>query len=157
METVHLYTDGSCKGNPGPGGWAVILKHGPTNAVRELCGGYSLTTNNRMELTAAIEGLSALKQQCIVELYSDSKYVCDGIGKGWIWNWQQRGWRRNNGKPVPNADLWKKLLPLLGRHEVHTNWIRGHNEHKENERCDALAKSMASPLMPMDTGYLKDA
>jgi ribonuclease HI len=137
MKTIHLYTDGACSGNPGPGGWAAILQFG--DKERELCGGEPETTNNRMELTAVIEGLRALKEPCRVELTSDSKYVIDSVTKGWVYGWQKRGWMKSDKKPALNVDLWERLLPLLAAHDVHFHWIRGHSGHPQNERCDKLA------------------
>ncbi len=137
MHHVIIYTDGSCLGNPGNGGWAAILRFGETE--KELCGGERDTTNNRMELTAVIEGLAALKEPCRVSLVSDSKYVLDAIQKGWARSWKRNGWRKADKKPALNADLWDRLLTLLDRHEVTLTWIRGHQGHPENERCDQLA------------------
>jgi ribonuclease HI len=137
MKTIHIYTDGACSGNPGPGGWAAILTFG--GKEKELCGGEAETTNNRMELTAVIEGLSALKEPCRVELTSDSKYVIDSVTKGWVYGWQKRGWVKSDKKPALNVDLWERLLPLLATHDVHFHWIRGHSGHPQNERCDKLA------------------
>lgn len=137
MKQIELYTDGACSGNPGPGGWAAILRFNGTE--KELCGGERDTTNNRMELTAVIEGLAALKEPCRVSLVSDSKYVLDAIQKGWARSWKRNGWRKADKKPALNADLWDRLLTLLDRHEVTLTWIRGHQGHPENERCDQLA------------------
>ena len=137
MKTVVLYTDGACSGNPGPGGWGAILEYG--GVEKELSGGEASTTNNRMELTAVIEGLSALKQPCRVELYSDSKYVVDGLEKGWAENWKKRGWIKSDKKPALNPDLWEKLLNLTHVHEVHCHWVKGHAENPKNNRCDQLA------------------
>jgi len=134
---VTIFTDGACSGNPGPGGWGAILRYRQTE--RELSGGEKNTTNNRMELTAAIMALSALKEPCKVTLISDSKYLVDGITKGWAKGWRARGWRKADGKPALNPDLWQQLLELLDTHEVSLVWIKGHNEHPENERCDQLA------------------
>ncbi len=139
MKTVYLYTDGACSGNPGPGGWGAILRFG--GHERELCGAAPATTNNRMELTAVIEGLRALKEPCAVELTCDSTYVVNSVTKGWVYNWQRKNWMKNAAGPVPNADLWQALLPLLRTHRVHFHWVRGHVGHPENERCDALAVS----------------
>ena len=137
MKTVTLYTDGACSGNPGPGGWGAILKYGAHE--KELSGGAADTTNNRMELTAVIEGLSILKESCEVELYSDSKYVIDALSKGWVYSWQKNGWRKADKKPALNVDLWEKLLALLERHTLHYHWVKGHAENEYNNRCDALA------------------
>ena len=137
MKEVELFTDGACSGNPGPGGWGVILRY--QGHERELSGGEAHTTNNRMELTAVIEGLSALKEPCIVRLCSDSRYVVDAIEKGWAKSWQRNGWRKADKSPAQNADLWERLLTLLDRHQVTLCWVRGHQGHPENERCDRLA------------------
>lgn len=134
---IELFTDGACSGNPGPGGWGAVLRY--MGKEKELSGGEAETTNNRMELTAVIEGLSALKEPCKVSLCTDSKYVADGIMKGWAESWRAKGWRKGDGKPALNPDLWEKLLELLSVHEVEIIWIKGHNGHPENERCDALA------------------
>ena len=137
MKTVTLYTDGACSGNPGPGGWGAILEYMGTE--KELSGGEESTTNNRMELTAVISGLQALKEPCVVELYSDSKYVIDGLSKGWAVSWQKNGWRKADKKPALNPDLWEQLLDLVGKHEVHYHWVKGHAENPKNNRCDQLA------------------
>ena len=137
MKTVEIYTDGACSGNPGPGGWGVVLRCG--SAEKELSGGEENTTNNRMELTAAIEGLSALKEPCKVLLTTDSKYVSDGITKGWAESWRKNGWRMADNKPALNPDLWERLLELVKIHDVKINWVKGHAGHPENERCDKLA------------------
>ena len=137
MKKIQLFTDGACSGNPGPGAWAAILRYGPTE--KELVGGELDTTNNRMELTAVIRGLQALKEPCEVHITSDSTYVVHSIQKGWLNAWQKNGWRKADKKPVLNRDLWEELLPLLAAHTVHFHWIRGHTGHAENERCDALA------------------
>ncbi|MGI6264970.1 MAG: ribonuclease HI [Acutalibacteraceae bacterium] len=137
MKQIDLFTDGACSGNPGPGGWGAILRF--RGAEKELSGGEANTTNNRMELTAAIEGLSALKEPCRVTLTSDSKYLVDGVVKGWARSWRRNGWRKADKKPALNADLWEKLLLLLEIHEVEMVWVKGHDGHPENERCDALA------------------
>lgn len=137
MKKIHLYTDGACSGNPGPGGWGAILKYMDTERV--LSGGEAQTTNNRMELTAVIEGLAALKSPCEVVLCSDSKYVIDSIEKGWVYSWKKNGWKKADKKPALNIDLWERLLPLLETHKVSFCWIKGHNGHPENERCDELA------------------
>ncbi len=137
MKQVELFTDGACSGNPGPGGWAAILRY--QGVEKELSGGEASTTNNRMELTAVIRGLEALKEPCAVTLCSDSKYVLDAIEKGWARSWQKRGWVKSDKKPALNADLWERLLALLDTHQVTLHWIRGHQGHPENERCDRLA------------------
>jgi len=134
---IELFCDGACSGNPGPGGWGTILRYGKHE--RELSGGEAQTTNNRMELTALIEGLRTLKEPCNVIATTDSKYVADGITKGWARSWQRNGWVKSDKKPALNADLWEALLAELDRHNVTVNWVRGHNGHPENERCDVLA------------------
>ena len=134
---VQMYTDGACSGNPGPGGWGTILRCRGTE--QELSGGERETTNNRMELTAVIEGLKALKKPCEIEIYTDSKYVVDGITKGWARSWKANGWRKKDKKPALNPELWDELLTLLDRHTVRFNWIKGHAGHPENERCDTMA------------------
>ena len=137
MKTVTLYTDGACSGNPGPGGWGAILEY--AGRELELSGGEENTTNNRMELTAVIEGLKRLKEPCTVELYSDSKYVIDALQKGWAWSWRKRGWIKSDKKPALNPDLWEQLLQLTMRHELHYHWVKGHAENEFNNRCDELA------------------
>ena len=137
MKQVYIYTDGACSGNPGPGGWGTVLRFGAHE--KELSGGEANTTNNRMELTAVIEGLRALKEPCIVTLTTDSKYVCDSVCKGWVYGWQKRGWVKSDKKPALNVDLWEQLLPLLEKHQVTFIWVKGHAGHPENERCDRLA------------------
>lgn len=137
MKSVEIYTDGACSGNPGPGGWGAILRYGEHE--KELSGGEAHTTNNRMELTAVIKALEALKYPCSVKLTTDSKYVVDGITKNWAKSWKRRGWKKSDGKPALNPDLWKRLLELLEIHDVEFNWIKGHAGHPENERCDRLA------------------
>lgn len=137
MKKVQLFTDGACSGNPGVGGWGAILRFG--EAEKELSGGEKKTTNNRMELTAVIEGLSALKEPCEVTLVTDSKYVADGITKGWAESWRKNGWRKADKKPALNPDLWGQLLDLLSVHKVEIMWVKGHAGHPENERCDRLA------------------
>ena len=137
MKAVELYTDGSCSGNPGPGGWGAILRYGTHE--KELSGGDAHTTNNRMELSAVIAGLEQLKEPCAVTLTSDSKYVCDAIVKGWARSWKKNGWRKSDKSPALNADLWERLLRLLDIHQVKVVWVKGHAGHPENERCDRLA------------------
>lgn len=140
LSTVEVFTDGACKGNPGPGGWGVVIRYG--NHEKELSGGESHTTNNRMELMAAIEALNALTRPCNVILSTDSNYVKDGITK-WIFGWQKNGWRTADKKPVKNADLWQALLEAVRRHKVDWRWVRGHAGHPENERADQLASEAA--------------
>ena len=137
MKTVEMFTDGACSGNPGPGGWGTILRFG--SAEKELSGGEPMTTNNRMELTAVIRGLEALKEPCRVTVTTDSRYVVDGIEKGWAKSWRARGWVKSDKKPALNPELWGRLLDLLDQHEVTFRWIKGHAGHPENERCDRLA------------------
>ena len=137
MKTVTIYTDGACSGNPGPGGWGAILcYHG---SEKELSGGEAQTTNNRMELTAVIRALRALKEPCAVELYSDSKYVVDALEKGWAKSWQKKGWIKSDKKPALNPDLWEELLALCDRHELRCHWVKGHADNRYNNRCDELA------------------
>ena len=136
LPLVEIYTDGACRGNPGPGGWAALLRMG--DKEREVAGGEPLTTNNRMELTAAIRGLEALKRPCRVALHTDSQYVRDGITK-WIHGWQRNGWRTSDKKPVKNAELWQQLLGAVAPHRVEWHWVKGHSGHPENDRVDALA------------------
>lgn len=142
LPLVKLYTDGACSGNPGPGGWAYVLKHPTSGKVREDSGGEGETTNNKMELTAVIRGLAALKQPCRVELYSDSKYVLQGLSD-WIKGWKARGWRTAAKEPVKNIDLWQALDLEASRHAVTFHWVAGHSGHPENERCDQLAVAAA--------------
>ncbi len=137
MKTVTIYTDGACSGNPGPGGWGAILMYG--GHKKELSGGEAQTTNNRMELTGVIAALEALKEPCAVELYSDSKYVIDGLGKGWAKGWRARGWVKSDKKPALNPDLWGRLLDLCEKHTVSLHWVKGHAENEFNNRCDQLA------------------
>ena len=137
MKTVTLYTDGACSGNPGPGGWGAILEF--MGHEKELSGGEESTTNNRMELTAVIKGLEALKEPCIVELYSDSKYVIDGLQKGWAEGWRKRGWVKSDKKPALNPDLWGRLLDLTEKHQLRYHWVKGHAENEKNNRCDEMA------------------
>lgn len=136
MKKVKIYTDGACSGNPGPGGWGAILKYG--NVEKEISGGEALTTNNRQELLGVISALEILKEPCIVEIYSDSKYVVDAINKKWVYEWELKGWKRKTGE-VANPDLWQRLLPLLEKHTVTFIWIKGHSDNEYNERCDKMA------------------
>ena len=137
MDNVELFTYGACSGNPGPGGWGAFLRMG--THTKEISGGEKSTTNNRMELTAVIEGLSALKRPCHVILTTDSKYVADSIQKGWARSWQKNNWVKGDKKPALNPDLWEKLLSLLDTHDVEIHWVKGHAGHPENELCDRLA------------------
>ena len=137
MKHVDIYTDGSCRGNPDVGGWGAVLVY--NGVEKELCGGEEMTTNNRMELTAVISALSALKEPCRVILTTDSQYVVNGIEKGWAKSWRANGWRKKDKSPALNADLWEPLLTLCETHQVQFNWVKGHAGHPENERCDKLA------------------
>ena len=137
MKTVEIYTDGACSGNPGPGGWGAILRYG--GREKELSGGEAMTTNNRMELTAVIAALEALKESCAVELWSDSKYVVDALSLGWAEKWRANGWKKPDKKTALNPDLWEKLLTLAAEHEMHYHWVKGHADNEYNNRCDALA------------------
>ena len=137
LKKVEIFTDGACSGNPGPGGYGVILRY--NGVEKELSGGDSETTNNRMELTAAIKGLEALKERCIVTLYSDSKYLTDAINCGWAVKWRENGWMRTKRERALNVDLWEKLLELMEEQDVTFVWVKGHAGHPENERCDRLA------------------
>lgn len=139
MKKVSIYTDGACSGNPGKGGWGAVLVYG--GHEKEISGADSDTTNNRMELTAVIESLSILKEPCEVELTTDSKYVCDAINNGWVYSWRKNGWKKADRKPALNIDLWEKLLALIDIHKVSFIWVKGHNGHPYNERCDKLAVS----------------
>lgn len=137
MKTVEIWTDGACSGNPGPGGWGALLRYGERE--KELCGGEAETTNNRMELTAAIEALNSLKEPCHVVLTTDSQYVKGGI-TGWIHGWKKNGWKTANKKPVKNAELWQALDEAVSRHKVEWHWVKGHAGHAENEKADELAR-----------------
>ena len=137
IKKVEIFSDGACSGNPGPGGYGVILRFG--EHIKELSGGEHETTNNRMELTGVIKGLDALKEPCEVTLTTDSKYVVDSVTKGWVYGWKSKGWKKSDGKPALNVDLWEQLLPLLQKHTVNFVWVKGHAGHPENERCDKLA------------------
>ena len=140
MKQVEIFTDGACKGNPGPGGWGVVLRMG--HHEKELAGNEKATTNNRMELTAAIRALESLKEPCVVHLHTDSRYVIDGI-TGWIFGWQKNGWKTAARKPVLNADLWQDLQSAARRHQIEWIWVKGHDGHPENERADKLASDAA--------------
>lgn len=137
IKKVEIFSDGACSGNPGPGGYGVILRFG--EHIKELSGGEHETTNNRMELTGVIKGLDALKEPCEVTLTTDSKYVVDSVTKGWVYGWKSKGWKKSDGNPALNVDLWEQLLPLLQKHKVNFVWVKGHAGHPENERCDKLA------------------
>lgn len=140
LPQVDIFTDGACKGNPGPGGWGAVLRFGEKE--RELSGGEAQTTNNRMEMMAAVEALNALKKPCRVTLHTDSKYVMDGITK-WVFGWQKKGWRTADNKPVKNVEIWQALVKAAARHEVSWKWVKGHAGHPENERADRLASDAA--------------
>ena len=145
LKRVEIFTDGACSGNPGAGGWGAILRY--NNVEKELSGGEENTTNNRMELTAVISALAALKEACNITLYTDSRYVMDGIEK-WIATWKQNGWRTANKKsPVKNIELWQQLDELQEKHEIRWVWVKGHAGHKENERCDELARTEAQKFL----------
>lgn len=149
---VTIYTDGACSGNPGPGGYGVVLLSGERRL--ELSEGYRTTTNNRMELLAVIVALETLKHPCRVTIFSDSQYVVKAINDGWLKGWIRRGWKKSNKKPVENVDLWRRLLPLLEQHEIEFKWVRGHSNVRENERCDELAVAAASaPELCEDVGF----
>ncbi len=137
MKQIEMFTDGACSGNPGAGGWGTILRYG--SYEKEFSGGSPDTTNNRMEMTAVIEGLKKLKEPCSVTVTTDSKYVVDSITKKWVYSWKKRNWIKSDGKPALNADLWQEMLKLLEIHDVTFIWVKGHAGHPENERCDALA------------------
>lgn len=139
MKKVEIFTDGACSGNPGPGGWGAVLRY--NDVEKELSGGEKSTTNNRMELTAVISALGVLKYPCEVTVTTDSKYVYDSVTKGWVYSWKKNGWKKADKKPALNTDLWDELLALLDKHKVTFCWVKGHNEHPENERCDKLAVS----------------
>lgn len=134
---VYIYTDGSCSGNPGPGGWGCILKY--NSKIKRISGGSVDTTNNRMEMTAVIEALKALKIPCKVFLYTDSQYVCNSINNEWVYVWKKNGWKKSDKKPALNSDLWEEMLKLLDIHDVKFFWIKGHDGHPENEECDRMA------------------
>lgn len=141
MKKIEMFTDGACSGNPGPGGWGTILRY--KGVEKELSGGEHETTNNRMEMMAVISGLKALNEPCEVVLYTDSKYVCDSVTKGWVYSWKKNNWRKADKKPALNVDLWEEMLTLLDVHKVTFHWLKGHNGHPENERCDKMAVMQA--------------
>lgn len=141
MKKVTIYTDGACRGNPGKGGWGAVLLY--NGHIKEISGGSPSTTNNQMELTAAIEALGMLKEPCEVELYSDSKYLTDAINKGWVFSWKQKGWKKADNKPALNVELWERLLNAMQTHKVTFIWVKGHNGTAYNERCDELATAFA--------------
>ena len=141
MKHIDIYTDGACKGNPGPGGWGAVLRY--NGHEKELSGGEANTTNNRMEMLAVIKALEALKEPCEVTLTTDSRYVCDAVNKGWAKKWKANNWIKSDKSKAKNPELWDKILNLLAVHKVNFVWVKGHNGHPENERCDALASAQA--------------
>ena len=141
MKNIEIFTDGACLGNPGPGGWGVILRY--NGIEKTLSGGEAETTNNRMEILAVIKALKALKEKCNIELYTDSQYVCNAINKGWAQKWKSNNWKRNKNEPALNSDLWEVLLSLLEEQDVKFNWVKGYAGHEENEKCDTLARTEA--------------
>jgi len=153
MKTVDIYTDGACSGNPGAGGYGVVLLYGEHR--REISAAYALTTNNRMEILAAIIALEVLKGPCRVNLYSDSRYLVDAIEKNWVTRWQAAGWMRNKREAALNVDLWERLLPMLSKHQVRFIWVRGHAENAENNRCDAMARAAIESATKNET-FLDD-
>ncbi|MBR3869991.1 MAG: ribonuclease HI [Clostridia bacterium] len=155
MKKVTIYSDGACSGNPGAGGYGTILCYG--TAKKEVSAGFFNTTNNRMELLGAITGLSLLNEPCEVELVTDSKYVCDGLSKGWARSWQQNGWRKADKKKAQNIDLWERLLTLTEIHSVSVTWVKGHAENEFNNRCDELAVEASHSPKFEDYGYEKEA
>ncbi len=149
LKNITIFTDGACSGNPGPGGYGAVLLY--NSHRKELSEGFNNTTNNRMEMLAAIKALEALKEKCNVTLYSDSKYLIDAIDKGWAKKWQQNGWMRNKKEKAMNVDLWQRLLPLIDKHNLTLKWVKGHAGNEENERCDYLATQAAKqPNLPED-------
>ena len=150
MKRIQLYSDGACSGNPGPGGYGVILKY--NEHEKEFSAGYKLTTNNRMELMAIIVGLESLKEKCKVDVFSDSKYIVDAINQGWALKWEANNWKRNKKEMAKNIDLWVRLLDLLEKHDVTMNWVKGHAGHPENERCDELAVAASASPTLIDDG-----
>ena len=155
MKEVTIYTDGACSGNPGKGGFGVVLNY--MGKKKEISKGYRCTTNNRLEIMAALAGLSALKEPCKVVLYSDSKYLVDSVNKGWIASWQKNGWKNSKKDKVKNRELFEELIELMNVHEVEYRWVKGHDGHSENERCDYLATSAAkADNLEEDTGYIEN-
>lgn len=155
MSEVDLYTDGACSGNPGAGGYGVVLIYG--SHTKELSGAYRETTNNRMELMAVIQGLAALKKPCLVNLYSDSRYIVDAMNKDWVKRWKFNNWMRNKNEPAKNIDLWKQILELAGQHQIRWNWVKGHASNTYNNRCDQLAReAITSQTQQPDLGYKPD-
>lgn len=144
MKTIEIYTDGACSGNPGPGGWGAVLRYGKYQ--KEISGAELNTTNNRMEITALIKALEMLKEPCKVKVCTDSKYVCDSLSKGWALSWKKKGWKKSNGKPALNSDLWEHLLNVVEIHDIEFTWVKGHAGHPENELCDTLATNAIKNL-----------
>jgi ribonuclease HI len=156
MKEIRIYTDGACLGNPGPGGWAAVMRY--NEHLRVLSGGMSPTTNNRMEVLAAVCALESLTEPCRVQLFTDSRYLCDAVEKRWLKGWLKNGWLTAAKKPVKNKDLWQRLLPLLDKHHVNLRWVQGHAGDPDNERCDQLAKAAAqAPKLTRDPGYPENA
>jgi ribonuclease HI len=154
VHIVEVYTDGACEPNPGPGGYGAVLKHPETGKRKEVSGGFRKTTNNRMEIFAAIAGLEMLKQRCKVTLFSDSEYLVNAMAKGWAHSWKRKQWWHSKTERVPNLELWERLLALCDKHEVEFRWLKGHAGHVENERCDRLAMiALRAPNLPIDEGY----
>ncbi len=154
MKIVDIYTDGACSGNPGEGGYGIVMLY--NGARKEVNKGFKLTTNNRMELLAVIDALNLLKEPCKVNLYSDSKYVVQAITDGWLVGWVQKNWKNSKKEPVKNIDLWKQLLPLLNKHEIEFIWVKGHADNVENERCDELARdAIKNSTLNFDEGFDK--
>ncbi len=152
LKKVNIYIDGACSGNPGPGGYGIVMEYNGKKV--EKSGGFNNTTNNRMEIMAAIVALESLTEKCSVTVFSDSQYLVNAIMKGWVQRWKANGWMRNRKEEALNPDLWERMLRICGRHEVEFNWIRGHKGHEENERCDQLARKAAMKTgLPVDTGY----
>lgn len=144
MKTIEIYTDGACSGNPGPGGWGAVLRYGKYQ--KEISGAELNTTNNRMEITALIKALEMLKEPCKVKVCTDSKYVCDSLSKGWALSWKKKGWKKSDGKPALNSDLWEHLLNVVEIHDIEFTWVKGHAGHPENELCDTLATNAIKNL-----------
>ncbi|WP_343219701.1 ribonuclease HI [Oceaniferula marina] len=152
MKQISIYTDGSSRGNPGPGGFGTLLVY--NGHCKELSGGFAKTTNNRMEILAALKGIEALSEPCKITLYSDSKYLIDAMDKGWIHGWRKKGWSRGPNKPLKNADLWQRMSKAVQKHQISWQWVKGHAGHRENERCDALATAAADRKgNPPDPGF----
>lgn len=152
MKHVTIYTDGSSRGNPGPGGFGTLLVY--QGQHKELSGGYAKTTNNRMEIMAALAGIEALSEPCQITLYSDSRYLVDAMSKGWLHGWKKKGWSRGPNKPLKNVDLWKRMAEAVRDHKISWQWVKGHAGHPENERCDELATSAADRRgNPSDSGF----